>query len=69
MRKLLVACAAAATLVLPTAANAGNGYGVAIQECFGATYGQAKTAAWAAGHADKPALGAKLTALAHGCTD
>jgi hypothetical protein len=69
MKKLLVACAAAATLALPAAAGAGNGYGAAIQECFGATYGQAKNAAWQSGHADKPALGAKLTALAHGCTD
>ncbi|HSL64648.1 MAG TPA: hypothetical protein VK874_08320 [Gaiellaceae bacterium] len=67
MRKLLVGVAAAALLVAPASASAGNGYGSAIQECFGTSYGQAKNAAWDAGHAEKPALGAKLTAIAHGC--
>ncbi|HEX3290091.1 MAG TPA: hypothetical protein VHR46_01760 [Gaiella sp.] len=67
MKTLFVTFAAAAALAAPAAAGAGNGYGEAIQECFGTTYGQAKNAAWDAGHADKPALGAKLTALAHGC--
>ncbi|MGE5690861.1 MAG: hypothetical protein ACM33B_09935 [Pseudomonadota bacterium] len=66
MRKLLVVAASAALMLAP-AASAGNGYGGAIQDCFGMTYGQAKNAAWDAGHAEKPALGAKLTALAHGC--
>lgn len=66
MKKLLVTLGATALLAAPTA-GAGNGYGKAIQECFGTTYGQAKNAAWASGHADKPALGAKLTAIAHGC--
>lgn len=51
-----------------TAMAAGNGYGKAIQDCLGAPYGQAKNEAWASGHAEKPALGAKLTAIAHGCT-
>ena len=69
MKKLFVTCAAAAALAVPAAAGAGNGYGAAIQDCFGTSYGQAKNAAWAAGHADKPALGAKLTAIAHGCTE
>ena len=41
----------------------------AVQECFGTTYGQPKDAAWESGHATKPALGAKLTAIAHGCVD
>ena len=36
---------------------------------IGTTYGQAKNAAWESGHADKPALGAKLTAIAHGCAE
>jgi hypothetical protein len=67
MKTLFVACAAAAALAVPAAAGAGNGYGSAIQECFGTTYGQAKNAAWDAGHAEKPALGAKLTALAYDC--
>ena len=69
MKKLIVACAAAALLAVPATAGAGNGYGSAIQECFGTSYGQAKNAAWEAGHAEKPALGAKLTALAHGCVE
>ncbi len=30
-------------------------------------YGHAKSFAWEAGHASKPALGAKLTTIAHGC--
>jgi hypothetical protein len=71
MKKLIATLGAAAALVLPTAAlgsnGTGGGYGNAIQECFGANYGQAKNAAWEAGHASKPALGAKLTADAHGC--
>lgn len=68
VKRLVVAGAAVGLLALPATAGAGNGYGSAIQECFGTTYGQAKNAAWAAGHAEKPALGAKLTALAHGCS-
>jgi hypothetical protein len=68
MKKLFVT-GAIALLALPAAASAGNGYGAAIQECFGMPYGQAKNAAWASGHADKPALGARLTALAHGCAE
>jgi hypothetical protein len=67
MKKLIVAVGAAALLVLPATASAGNGYGNAIQDCFGMSYGQAKNAAWESGHAEKPALGAKLTAIAHGC--
>ena len=67
MKKLIVSLCVAAMLAVPTAALAGNGYGDAIQDCFGTTYGQAKNAAWDAGHASKPALGAKLTAIAHGC--
>ena len=47
--------------------GSGDGYGNAIQECFGMNYGQAKNFAGEAGHASKPALGAKLTAIAHGC--
>ncbi len=66
MRKVLVTVGAAALLAAPTAV-AGNGYGKAIQDCFGTTYGQAKNSAWQSGHAEKPALGAKLTAIAHGC--
>ena len=69
MKRLLVGCAAAAALALPATAGAGNGYGAAIQECFGTKYGQAKNAAWESGHADKPALGARLTAIAHGCAE
>jgi hypothetical protein len=69
MKKLALALATAAMLALPVTALAGNGYGAAIQDCFGTTYGQAKNAAWASGHASKPALGAKLTAQAHGCAD
>lgn len=67
MKKLIVAVGAAALLALPATASAGNGYGNAIQDCFGMNYGQAKNAAWESGHAAKPALGAKLTAIAHGC--
>jgi len=67
VKRLFVGLAAAALLALPATASAGNGYGKAIQDCFGTSYGQAKNAAWEAGHADKPALGAKLTAIAHGC--
>ena len=67
MKPVATAVIAAVLLVTPTAASAGNGYGSAIQDCFGASYGQAKNAAWDAGHASKPALGAKDTALAHGC--
>ena len=69
MKRLLVACAAAGLLAVPATATAGEGYGKAIQDCFGTSYGQAKNAAWEAGHADKPALGAKLTAIAHGCAE
>jgi hypothetical protein len=68
MKKLIVTLGAAALLALPVTASADNGYGNAIQDCFGMSYGQAKNAAWEAGHASKPALGAKQTALAHGCT-
>jgi hypothetical protein len=67
MKLVATAATVAALLVAPAAASAGNGYGAAIQDCFGASYGQAKNAAWDAGHASKPALGAKDTALAHGC--
>ncbi len=67
MKKLLVAVAGAALLAVPATASAGNAYGKEIQDCFAMSYGQAKNAAWDAGHADKPALGAKLTAIAHGC--
>ena len=67
MKKSIVAVAAAALLAIPATASAGTGYGKEIQDCFGMSYGQAKNAAWDAGHAEKPALGAKLTAIAHGC--
>jgi len=67
MKKLALALTTAAMLALPATALAGNGYGAAIQDCLGTSYGQAKNAAWEAGHATKPALGAKLTAIAHGC--
>lgn len=72
MKKLIVTFAAAAVLAVPaTAASAsngsGDGYGNAIQQCFGMNYGQAKNLAWEAGHASKPALGARATADAHGC--
>ncbi|HSC90349.1 MAG TPA: hypothetical protein VLB86_01695 [Gaiellaceae bacterium] len=66
-KRLAFVTAAAALLVAPASASAGNGYGSAIQDCFGTSYGQAKNAAWDAGHAERPALGAKLTAIAHGC--
>ena len=65
--KVLATAALALALAVPATASAGNGYGAAIQDCFGTSYGQAKNAAWDAGHATKPALGAKDTALAHGC--
>jgi hypothetical protein len=67
VKRLFVALATAALLALPATATAGDGYGKAVQDCFGTSYGQAKNAAWEAGHADRPALGAKLTALAHDC--
>ena len=67
MKKLILGITAAALLAVPATASAGNGYGKSIQDCFGMSYGQAKNAAWATGHASKPALGAKLTAIAHGC--
>lgn len=67
MKKLIMSLGVAAVLAIPATASAGNGYGNAIQDCFGTSYGQAKNAAWDAGHASKPALGAKLTAVAHGC--
>jgi hypothetical protein len=73
MKKFVVTLGAAALLAIPATASAsngsGNGYGNVIQECFGTSSGQAKNAAWESGHADKPALGAKLTALTpqHGC--
>lgn len=67
MKKLALTLATAALLALPATALAGNGYGAAIQDCLGTTYGQAKNAAWASGHATKPAAGAKWTAIAHGC--
>ena len=69
MRKVIALIGAVAVLAIPQVAGAADGYGKAIQDCFGATYGQAKNAAWEAGHATKPALGAKKTALAHGCAD
>lgn len=69
MKRLFVAIGAVAVLAVPATAGADNGYGKAIQDCFGMSYGQAKNAAWEAGHADKPALGAKLTAIAHGCAE
>jgi len=71
MKKLLGVVAVGACLAIPATASAGesNAYGKAIQDCFGASYGQAKNAAWESGHATKPALGAKLTAIAHGCVD
>jgi hypothetical protein len=65
--KLLATAGLVLALAVPATASAGNGYGAAIQDCFGTSYGQAKNAAWDAGHATKPALGAKDTALAHGC--
>ena len=69
MRRIIVVTALSLMLVMSmaSAAFAGNGYGKAVQDCFGATYGHAKNAAWESGHATKPALGAKLTAVAHGC--
>jgi len=69
MKKLVGVVAACACLAIPATASAGDGtaYGQAIQDCFGANYGQAKNAAWESGHGSKPALGAKLTAIAHGC--
>jgi len=67
MKTSIVAVAAAALLAIPATASAGTGYGTEIQDCFGMSYGQAKNAAWDAGHAERPALGAKLTAIAHGC--
>lgn len=66
-RRLAFLTVAAALLVAPASASAGNGYGSALQDCFGTTYGQAKNTAWEIGHAERPALGAKQTALAHGC--
>ncbi|HSG12525.1 MAG TPA: hypothetical protein VLA22_01510 [Gaiellaceae bacterium] len=65
MKKVVLAIAAAALLAVPATASAGNGYGKGIQECLGSPYGIAKNAAWASGHATPPALGAKLTYLAH----
>lgn len=67
MKKVILGITAAALLAVPATASAGNAYGKEIQTCLGATYGQAKNAAWGSGHASKPALGAKLTAIAHGC--
>jgi hypothetical protein len=71
MKKIIATLGASVLLAVPAAASASNGsgggYGNAIQECFGTSYGQAKNAAWASGHASKPALGAKLTAIAHDC--
>jgi hypothetical protein len=72
VKKLIVTLGAVALFAVPAAAGSasngsGDGYGNAIQECFGMNYGQAKNFAWEAGHASKPALGAKLTAIAHGC--
>jgi hypothetical protein len=72
VKRIIVVLGAAALLAVPaTAASAsngsGDGYGNAIQQCFGMNYGQAKNLAWASGHAEKPALGAKVTAIAHGC--
>ena len=71
MRRTLIVFALAAVMLMSMtgAAFAGNGYGKAVQDdaCFGTTYGQAKNAAWEVGHADKPAVGAKLAAIVHGC--
>lgn len=71
MKKLVGLLAVGAILAVPATASAGDGaaYGKAVQECFGTSYGQAKNAAWESGHATKPALGARLTAIAHGCVD
>jgi hypothetical protein len=69
VKKLAATFCAAAFVAVPATAFGGNAYGNAVQECFGMSYGQAKNAAWEAGHASKPALGAKDTAIAHGCTD
>ena len=62
---VLAAATVGAVRLLAGPAAAGNGYGKEIKSCFGATYGQAKNAAWEAGHASAPALGAKQTFLAH----
>ena len=71
MRRTIVVLALAVVMVMSMAGSAlaGNGYGKAVQDdaCFGTTYGLAKNAAWDAGHADKPAVGAKLAAIVHGC--
>ena len=72
MRRKVTIVVAALAMALGTAlpavaAGHSNGYGKAIQTCLGDTYGQAKNAAWESGHATKPALGAKATAIAHGC--
>ena len=69
MKKFAAILATAAFVAVPATASGGNAYGNEVKECFGMSYGQAKNAAWEAGHASKPALGAKNTAIAHGCTD
>jgi len=40
MRKLFLAVAAGALLVVPATASGGNGYGVTVQAATGCTYGQ-----------------------------
>jgi hypothetical protein len=71
MRRVIIVLALSVVMLMSMAgaALAGNGYGRAVQDeaCFGTTYGQAKNAAWDAGHAEKPAAGAKLAAIVHGC--
>jgi hypothetical protein len=69
MLKFAAILGTAAFLAAPATALGGNAYGNTVKECFGMSYGQAKNAAWESGHASKPALGAKETAIAHGCTD
>jgi hypothetical protein len=69
MMKTAAILATAAFMAVPATALGGNAYGNQVKTCFGTSYGQAKNAAWESGHASKPALGAKDTAIAHGCTD
>ena len=76
MRRTILATAAAVGLLATMTGAAvaappadAPAYGLRIQACLGDNYGQAKNAAWASGHAAKPALGAKLTYLAHCVVD
>jgi hypothetical protein len=62
---VLAETAAAAIGLVAGPAASGPAYGKQIQDCFGTTYGLAKNAAWEGGHATPPALGAKLTFIAH----